>query len=292
MRAVHTGTVGGKPLLLTAAVVFVLLVLLPHFYERPPDARPVRPGPTTTPATQAGPPTAVSQPTTAYRPPDPPAAKERITEREQMVATQIAGGWDRTAVRDRRVLAALRAAPRHAFVPDSYQRQAYADSPLPIGHGQTISQPYIVATMTELLKLPPAGKVLEIGTGSGYQAAVLAHLTPHVYTIEIVAPLAQRAQKTLHEQGYTNVQCRQGDGYFGWPEAAPFDAIIVTAAAGHLPPPLWDQLKPGGRIVIPIGGPYEVQRLVVITKTATGRRESESIMAVRFVPMTGAVQQR
>ncbi|MHC4066771.1 MAG: protein-L-isoaspartate(D-aspartate) O-methyltransferase, partial [Planctomycetota bacterium] len=159
------------------------------------------------------------------------------------------------AVTDQRVLEAMRHCPRHAFVPKLRRGQAYADSPLPIGHGQTISQPYMVAIMTELLELTPETKVLEIGTGSGYQAAVLAHLTPQVYTIEIIEPLAKRAQKVLRQQQYTEVNCRHADGYFGWKEEAPFDAIIVTCAAGHLPPPLWEQLKPGGRIVIPIGGP-------------------------------------
>jgi protein-L-isoaspartate(D-aspartate) O-methyltransferase len=139
--------------------------------------------------------------------------------------------------------------------------------------------------MTERLRLTPDSKVLEIGTGSGYQAAILAHLTPHVYTIEIVKPLAEEAQKVLRQQGYQEVQCRTGDGYKGWPEAAPFDAIIVTCAAEDLPQPLWDQLKPGGRIVIPTGEPYQMQRLVVITKTADGKRETQTVTAVRFVPL-------
>lgn len=180
----------------------------------------------------------------------------------------------------------MRVAPRHVFVPEHLRASAYADSPLPIGHGQTISQPYIVGLMTELLELTPESKVLEIGTGSGYQAAVAAQLTPHVYTIEIVEPLAEKAAATLREQGYATVQCRKADGYFGWKEAAPFDAIIVTCASGHLPPPLWDQLKPGGRMVIPIGGPYEVQRLVVATKGAGGERTTRTVTSVRFVPLT------
>ncbi len=208
-----------------------------------------------------------------------------------MVQTQIAQPRDgRQSVRDERVLAAFREVPRHAFVRPSESGYAYDDGPLPIGHDQTISQPYIVALMTELLALQEGDKVLEIGTGSGYQAAVLAHLTPEVYTIEIVKPLAERAQKTLREQGYDGVRCLEGDGYFGWAEHAPFDAIIVTCAAGHLPPPLWEQLAPGGRIVVPIGGPYELQRLVVMTKEPDGTRRSRSVTDVRFVPLTGGAQ--
>jgi protein-L-isoaspartate(D-aspartate) O-methyltransferase len=146
----------------------------------------------------------------------------------------------------------------------------------------------MVALMTELLELTPESKVLEIGTGSGYQAAVLAHLTEHVYTVEIIAPLAKRADQTFTEQGYDEIVRKQADGYHGWKEHAPYDAIIVTCAAGHLPPALWEQLKPGGRIVIPIGSPHELQRLVRVTKSETGRRKSETIMGVRFVPLTGA----
>jgi protein-L-isoaspartate(D-aspartate) O-methyltransferase len=218
----------------------------------------------------------------------PLRSDERVRERLQMVEDQIAEPRDgRDAVRDRRVLDAMRAVPRHLFVPEKMRSRAYRDSPLPIGHGQTISQPYIVAYMTEQLRLTAQSKVLEIGTGSGYQAAVLAGVTSRVFTIEILEALAERALGDLRSAGYDSVRVRQGDGYFGWPEEAPFDAIIVTAAAGHLPPPLWEQLEPGGRIVIPIGGVYEVQRLVLLTKKDDGRRESESLMGVRFVPMTG-----
>lgn len=192
----------------------------------------------------------------------------------------------RTPVAHKGVLNAMRSVPRHVFIPRNVRRLAYTDSPLPIGHGQTISQPYIVALMTELLQLTPESKVLEIGTGSGYQAAVLAHLTPHVYSVEIIKPLAERAAQTLRRQGYHMVKTRRADGYFGWKEHAPYDVIIVTCAAGHLPPPLWEQLKPGGRIVIPIGGPYEVQRLIVLTKTEEGKRRSRTVISVRFVPMT------
>ena len=205
-----------------------------------------------------------------------------------MVLTQIAAqNWSSDAVSDKAVLQAMRAVPRHAFVPEDLKKYAYENTPLPIGHGQTISQPYLVAKMTELLKISPRSKVLEVGTGSGYQAAVLAQLTPHVYTIEIVKPLAKLSSEVLRKEGGNRVETKYGDGYFGWPQEAPFDAIIVTCAAGHLPPPLWKQLKPRGRIVIPIGGIYSVQRLVVVEKTEDGQRRSHSVMGVRFVPMTG-----
>ena len=225
-----------------------------------------------------------------WQPPEPPGSKQRVDERRRMVRVQIAESrYLRDPVTDEAVLQAMTIAPRHVFVPDKWARRAYADGPLPIGHGQTISQPYIVGLMTELLALTPESKVLEIGTGSGYQAAVLGQLTPHVYSIEIIEPLAERARAVLDEQGYEDVKTRLGDGYFGWEEEAPFDAIIVTAAAGHLPPPLWEQLAPGGRIVIPIGSPHETQRLVMLTKDKEGRRKSRTITAVRFVPMTGRV---
>ena len=225
-----------------------------------------------------------------WQPPRPPAAAERVGEREKMVRHQIEKprGF-RTAVKNDKVLDAMRAVPRHVFVPVDRQRLAYRDTPLPIGFGQTISQPYIVALMTEQLRLTPKSKVLEIGTGSGYQASVLAHLTPHIYSIEIVEKLAERTKKVLEEEGYGAVKLRRGDGYFGWEEAAPFDAIIVTCAAGHLPPALWKQLKPGGRIVAPIGGSGS-QRLLVFIKTREGRRRTKSITGVRFVPMTGRMR--
>ena len=220
-----------------------------------------------------------------------PRTDERQDERDEMVATQIAsGGLFRDAIEDPRVLAALRAVPRHWFVPDARLRQAYADSPLPIGYGQTISQPYIVALMTALLHVQPGDRILEIGTGSGYQAAVLSELTPHVYTIEIVAPLEQAAAQRLDQRGYATIRVRPGDGYDGWAQRAPFDGIIVTCAAGHVPPPLWDQLKPGGRMVIPVGGVYETQRLLVLTKQPDGGRQSRNVLPVRFVPMTGKSQ--
>ncbi len=227
----------------------------------------------------------------SWWPPKPRSANERVNERARMVHDQIQSpGWSRDRVTDPVVLEAMREVPRHVFVPSDLQKQAYSDTPLPIGHGQTISQPYMVAVMTELLHLTPKSKVLEIGTGSGYQAAILAHVTPYVYTVEIVEPLATRAAETLAREGYSGVHVRHGDGYYGWPEAAPFDAIIVTCAAGHLPPPLWEQLAPRGRIVIPIGETYAIQRLVVVEKTEDGSRRTESVMGVAFVPMTGRAE--
>jgi protein-L-isoaspartate(D-aspartate) O-methyltransferase len=181
----------------------------------------------------------------------------------------------------------MRKVPRHEFVPESVRRAAYDDRPLPIGQGQTISQPYIVALMTELARLTPESRVLEVGTGSGYQAAVLAELVAEVYTVEIVPELARRAEGDLTRLGYKNVYLRLGDGYLGWPELAPFDAIVVTAAPEKIPPPLLEQLKVGGRLVIPVGDYF--QELKVVTRTAEGYRE-EIGGSVRFVPMTGRAQ--
>jgi protein-L-isoaspartate(D-aspartate) O-methyltransferase len=229
--------------------------------------------------------TGAAQPA-APRGPVARSALERADERRRMVESQIARPRDgRDPVTDARVIEAMLAVPRHAFVPAEVRDQAYDDTPLPIGRGQTISQPYIVALMTEHLHLPAGGKVLEIGTGSGYQAAVLAHLTPNVYTIEIVEDLSRMAAQNLKEEGYGGVQLRHGDGHLGWPEQAPFDAVIVTCAPDALPPPLWNQLKPGGRIVIPIGPVDRVQRLVVVSKAPDGQRRTETITDVRFVPM-------
>ena len=226
-----------------------------------------------------------------WAPPDPPAASERADERRAMVREQIGPKVSgREPVRDERVLRAMRVVPRHAFVPPDVREQAYADTALPIGHGQTISQPYIVGAMTARLELTASSRVLEIGTGSGYQAAVLGQITPHVHSIEILDPLAASARRKLEAQGYDHVRVRNADGYFGWPEHAPFDAIIVTAAAGHVPPPLWKQLAPGGRLIIPLGGPFETQRLVLMTKTEEGERRSRALMGVRFVPMTGRIR--
>jgi len=188
---------------------------------------------------------------------------------------------------DERVLEALFEVERHRFVPERLQSEAYANHPLPIGHGQTISQPYIVALMTDLLAPGPDDVVLEVGTGSGYQAAVLAKLVRQVYSIEIIEPLVVAAEARLRNLGYRNVAARLGDGYFGWQEHAPFDAIIVTAAASHVPPPLIEQLKPGGRMVIPVGGRFTVQYLLLLEKTEAGEIQTRQITAVRFVPLTG-----
>ncbi len=208
-------------------------------------------------------------------------------DRMRMVEHDIArSGWAREGVKDEKVLDAMRTVLRHEFVPTSRRDDAYADHPLPIGHGQTISQPYIVAYMTEMLKPKPDYKVLEIGTGSGYQAAVLAEIVKQVYTIEIIEPLAERAKQTLKEQGYKNVTVKHGDGYFGWAEHAPFDAIIVTAAASHIPPPLVEQLKPGGRMAIPVGPPLQTQNLILVEKLEDGSIRRKSVMPVRFVPLT------
>ncbi|HSN92832.1 MAG TPA: protein-L-isoaspartate(D-aspartate) O-methyltransferase [Anaeromyxobacteraceae bacterium] len=202
-----------------------------------------------------------------------------------MVETQIAA----RGVSDPRVLAAMRKVERHLFVPETLRGEAYGDFPLPIGHGQTISQPYIVALMTELARVRPGGRVLEIGTGSGYQAAILAALAREVYSIEIVEPLAREAADRLRRLGCRNVSVRAGDGYRGWPEKAPFDAILVTAAPPRIPEPLLEQLATGGRLVAPVG--EEVQDLVLVEKTAQGLRRSR-IAPVRFVPMTGEVRER
>ena len=188
---------------------------------------------------------------------------------------------------DTRVMSAMGRVERHKFVPRSHQSRAYANQPLPIGHGQTISQPYIVALMTDLIGIEPGEKVLEIGTGSGYQAAVLAEMGAEVFTIEIVEPLAKQASKRLASLGYDNVKTRLGDGYYGWQEEAPFDAIVVTAAASHIPPPLIRQLKPGGVMVIPVGSRFLVQQLVLVAKNTAGDITTRQMLPVRFVPLTG-----
>ena len=188
---------------------------------------------------------------------------------------------------DPRVLQALGKVPRHEFVPQEERRFAYANRPLPIGYGQTISQPYIVAVMTDLLKPTADSKVLEVGTGSGYQAAILAELVNKVYSIEIIEPLAMQAQARLAQLGYTNINTRAGDGYYGWEEAAPFDAIVVTAAASHVPPPLIKQLKVGGRMIIPVGSRFMTQELLLVSKQADGSITTRQILPVRFVPLTG-----
>ena len=192
-------------------------------------------------------------------------------------------------ITDPHLLEAMRRVPRDRFVPPDQREWAYEDRPLPIGYRQTISQPYIVAYMTQALRLAPDAKVLEVGTGSGYQAAVLAELGAAVYTIEIIPELATRARASLTELGYTNVRVRQGDGYAGWPEEAPFDAVIVTAAPDHIPQPLVDQLAVGGRLIVPVG--QGRQMLTILTRTEDGLEETTTL-PVRFVPMTGEAQRR
>lgn len=214
--------------------------------------------------------------------------------REEMVRTQIvAERWSGSeTVRDPRVLDSLRKTPRHRFVSAELVRYAYDDRPLPIGYGQTISQPYIVAKMTELLQPKGEHRILEIGTGSGYQAAVLSPLVAQVYTIEIIEPLGATARQRLAALGYKNIEVRVGDGYFGWPEKGSFDGIIVTAAANHIPPPLIEQLKPGGRMVIPVGNPFQTQMLMLVTKGSNGPRDLQvrSLMPVAFVRLTGGAK--
>jgi protein-L-isoaspartate(D-aspartate) O-methyltransferase len=205
-------------------------------------------------------------------------------QREQMVLETI----ERRGITDDDVLNAMRAVPRHLFVPETQRQHAYGDYPLPIGCGQTISQPYIVALMTDLLELKQGDKVLEIGTGSGYQAAILAEMPGiTVYTMEIVPELAESSHQRLESQNYHNVHCKQGDGYYGWPEHGPFDAIIITAAPDHLPPPLVEQLAVGGRIVVPIGPPGGYQTLWKFVKGVDGEMQAHSQGGVAFVPFTG-----
>ncbi len=259
--------------------------------EGPPATRPAAPSEPATPESQPSSPWVTRDASGKLTWPRP-RTDDRQVERDRMVDSQIAADEPfRAAVTSGDVLAAMRTVPRHEFVPESRRDAAYADSPLPIGHGQTISQPYIVALMTELLAVKPGDKILEIGTGSGYQAAVLAELTPWVFSIEIVEPLHQRASNELEQLGYKTIRTKPADGYHGWPDAGPFDGIIVTCAAGHVPPPLWDQLKPGGRMVIPIGGTYDLQRLVILTKQSDGTRRSRTVLPVAFVPMTGRIQE-
>ncbi len=222
------------------------------------------------------------------RPPGwPPQHKGDLfgKNREWMVTKQLVP----RGISDESVLRAMRTVPRHSFVPVALRGHAYEDRPLPIGHDQTISQPFIVASMTEELRLKEGMKVLEIGTGSGYQAAVLAQITPHVFTIEIKEPLAIAARDRLRELGYRTVQVRHADGYYGWKEEAPFDAIMVTAAAPHVPPPLVEQLKQGGRLILPVGPPLGTQDLRLVAKDEKGKVRSRSLYDVRFVPLTGSL---
>ena len=202
------------------------------------------------------------------------------------LARDTAGETGRRAF-DPRVMAVLGTVPRHRFVPPDQVHAAYRNRPLPIGYGQTISQPYIVALMTDLMNVQPDHVVLEIGTGSGYQAAILAELAQTVCTIEIVEPLAHEAGERLRALGYAKVRTKAGDGYYGWEDCGPFDAIMVTAAASHVPPPLVRQLKPGGRMVIPVGPPFLAQHLMLVEKRADGTILTRQILPVAFVPLTG-----
>ena len=213
---------------------------------------------------------------------------EHQRERARLVSRYV----EPAGVRDPNVLAALRKVPRHLFVPGDGQAEAYDDHPLPIGHEQTISQPSLVAYMTEILKVGQDARVLEIGTGSGYQAAILGELVREVYTIEIVRPLGEAAGRLLQRLGYANVRVKVGDGYQGWPECAPFDAILVTCAPENVPPPLVEQLKPGGRLCLPVGPRTGLQELYLMTKRPDGTLEKQAVLPVRFVPMTGKIKPR
>lgn len=221
----------------------------------------------------------------------PLAEEPHAAARQAMVATieeharRAGGALEGRASIEARVLEVMRRVPRHAFVPASVAANAYEDRPLPIGHGQTISQPFIVALMTDMLRTAPGQTVLEVGTGSGYQAAVLAELVRAVHSIEIITALADIAERRLRELGHANVTVHRGDGYYGIPQAAPFDGIMVTAAAGSIPPPLLGQLRPGGRMVIPVGGAFALQHLVLVEKLPDGRVRTRQMLPVAFVPL-------
>jgi len=229
---------------------------------------------------------------TAWRLAAAPETDPYTEARAAMLAT-IAAKSDATSEAlerdeiDPRILRAMGKVPRHALVPEDMRDAAYENRPLPIGYGQTISQPYIVALMTDLLQLEPGDRVLEIGTGSGYQAAVLAELGMQVYSIEIIEQLAERARGDLRAIGYDSIEARTGDGYYGWEEQAPFDAIIVTAAASHIPPPLIKQLQPGGHMIVPVGSRFMVQQLVLVDKDDAGEVTTRQVLPVYFVPLTG-----
>ena len=253
---------------------FLLVLLLLAGHDPPGRAADATPG--------EPPPKAAAPAPTWHR----PRFAEHGRERARMVSSQIA----RRGMSHPAVLAAMRNVPRHRFVSDVSVSAAYADRPLFIGHGQTISQPYMVAYMTAALRLKAGDKVLEIGTGSGYQAAVLSEITPHVYTVEIIRALGQSAATRLARLTYKTVRCKVADGYHGWAEHAPYDAIVVTCAAGTIPAPLVRQLKPGGRMCIPVGPRGYVQQLVLVTRDAAGKVRSKSLMPVRFVPLTRRVR--
>ena len=213
-------------------------------------------------------------------------ARNKLVKEIEADVQQTSIYLDKEAL-DPRVMKSMATVPRHQFVPLKQRPFAYQNRPLPIGHGQTISQPYIVAIMTDLIKPKPGDRVLEIGTGSGYQAAILSELVKEVYTIEIIKPLGEEARSRFENLNYKNIQTRIGDGYYGWKEAAPFDGIVVTAAASHVPPPLVQQLKPGGRMIIPVGSAFMVQHLVIVEKSLQGKITTRQILPVQFVPLTG-----
>lgn len=267
---VHAGVHSrhGRSVLIITAATLVVLGIGIACSSRRAAGNPTLPAPTASPGLTA---------TTAA------AGDPFVAERQQMVERQIAA----RGITNPLVLDAMRAVPRHKFVPEELTDQAYADHPVPIGYGQTISQPYIVALMTEKLDVEPDNRVLEIGTGSGYQAAVLAEITDEVYSVEIIPQLAARASRTLQETGYTTVDVLNADGYYGWQAHAPYDAIVVTAAPDHVPRPLIQQLKDGGRLVIPIGPPGGYQTLWQITRHGDDV-ETKNLGGVRFVPFTGA----
>ncbi len=220
-------------------------------------------------------------------------ADERFASQRQQMVREIRQSVEDTtryigrSALNERVMSAMGTVPRHEFVPPSKQSSAYQNRPLPIGHGQTISQPYIVALMTDLVNLDEQDTVLEIGTGSGYQAAILSEVVNKVYTIEIVEALGLSAAKRLRKLGYNNIETRIGDGYYGWPEQGPFDAIVVTAASSHIPPPLVQQIKPGGIMLIPVGSQFQVQQLTLVRKDEKGGVITRQVLPVRFVPLTG-----
>lgn len=217
---------------------------------------------------------------------DPTAAPRARMVRLIEEDVRYTASQTRRAALDARVMNAMRTIPRHEFVPANLRASAYENRPLPIGHGQTISQPYIVALMTDLLRIDKDDVVLEVGTGSGYQAAVLSPLVKQVHTVEIIEPLARQAKERLSRLGYGNVRVYHADGYEGWKPAAPYDAVIVTAAATHIPPPLIAQLKPEGRMVIPVGGPFATQSLMLVEKTKAGKVRTRQVLPVQFVPLT------
>ncbi len=268
-------------------LLFLLGVLLVACSTPAPGAESAR---TTVSTTPTGIPATIAvdqgtTPTTAaysQAPSDESSEDPNYTRRQSMMYTAIIGG----GIQDRTVIDALGTVPRHIFVPAEYQDQAYANHPLPIGYGQTISQPYIVALMTEAAEVSVGDNVLEIGTGSGYQAAVLAEIVDQVYSIEIIGALVEQAQANLQQAGYENIQVRHADGYFGWEEQAPFDAIIVTAAPDHVPQPLVQQLKIGGHLIIPVGPVGGVQTLWRVTRTSEDEATTENLGSVRFVPFT------